>query len=132
MRNFEVFFAEHHGAFKQLMCVPSEITNESMGQPERFVVLMYDRTTEATEVNYARRQLFTQKSQTLENIPPTQTALKQHTKRTCYQYRPTAGSKHWFWIQRYQSHLTGAGHMKRLDHSRFGLRSLKHRHLALN
>ena len=38
------------------------------------------------EVLYdARRQLFTQKSQTLENIPPTQAALKQHIKRTCYQ-----------------------------------------------
>ena len=49
------------------------------------MVLMYDRTSEATEVNDARRQLFTQKYRTLENIPPTQAALKQHIKRTCYQ-----------------------------------------------
>ena len=52
---------------------------------QRFVVLMYDRTSEATKLNDARRQLFTQKSRTLENIPPTQVALKQHIKRTCYQ-----------------------------------------------
>eukprot|EP00057_Strongylocentrotus_purpuratus_P023508 XP_011677982.1 PREDICTED: Golgi apparatus protein 1-like [Strongylocentrotus purpuratus] len=37
------------------------------------------------EVNDARKQLFAQKSRNLENIPPTQAALKQHIKRTCYQ-----------------------------------------------
>ena len=45
---------------------------------ERYVVLMYDRTSEATEVNDARRQLFTQTSRTLENIPPTQAAHQMH------------------------------------------------------
>ena len=49
------------------------------------MVLMYDRTSEATEVNDARTQLFKPKSRTLENIPPTQAALKQHIKRTYYQ-----------------------------------------------
>jgi hypothetical protein len=52
---------------------------------ERFVVLMYDRTSEGTEVNDARKHLVTQKSRTLENIPPTLAALTQHIKRTCYQ-----------------------------------------------
>ena len=64
--------------------MPSETSNESMELLERFVVLMYDRTSEATEGNDARRQLFTQKYRTLDNIPPTQAALKQHIKRTCY------------------------------------------------
>ena len=78
-------FSEVNGAFKELHRMPSESSNESMELLERFVVLMYDRTSEATEVNYARRQLFTHKSRTLENIPPTQAALKQHINRTCYQ-----------------------------------------------
>ena len=52
--------------------MPTETSNESMELLERFVVLMYDRTSEATEVNDARRQLFTQKSRT-------------HIKRNCYQ-----------------------------------------------
>ena len=78
-------FPEVNDAFKELQCMPRETSNESMELLERFVVLMYDRTSEATEVNYARRLLFTQKSRTLENIPPTQAALKQHIKRTCYQ-----------------------------------------------
>ena len=52
---------------------------------ERFLVLMYNRTSESITVNGARKQLFAQKSRTLENIPPTQAALKQHIKRSCHQ-----------------------------------------------
>ncbi len=52
---------------------------------EQFVVLMYNQTSESTEVNDARKQLFTQKSRTLKNIPPNQAALKQHINHTCYQ-----------------------------------------------
>ena len=58
-----------------------------MIQLERFVVLMYDRTSECVEVNEARKQLFIQKSRTLENIPPTKAALEQHIKRARYQVR---------------------------------------------
>ena len=49
------------------------------------MVLMYDRSSESTEVDDVTRQLFTQKSRILESVPPTQAALKQHIKRTCYQ-----------------------------------------------
>ncbi|KAG0724688.1 hypothetical protein GWK47_040075 [Chionoecetes opilio] len=47
---------------------------------ERFVVLMYDRTSDTMEVNDARKQLFAHKSRALKNIPPTQAALQQHIK----------------------------------------------------
>lgn len=52
---------------------------------KRFVVLMYDRVSEASTVNEARKQLFTQKSRAIENLPPTKAVLVQHIKRTCYQ-----------------------------------------------
>ena len=52
---------------------------------ERFVVLLYDRTSDLELVNDARKWLFTQKSRTLDNIPPTQAALRQHIKRASYQ-----------------------------------------------
>ncbi len=78
-------FPEVTDAFNELLCMPSEVSEGSMLLLERFVVLMYDRTSECTEVNDARKQLLTRKSRTLENIPPTQAALKQHIKRTCYQ-----------------------------------------------
>ena len=52
---------------------------------ERFVVLLCDRTSNVTKVNEARQELFVKKSRTLENIPPTQEALLQHTKRAVIQ-----------------------------------------------
>ena len=39
---------------------------------QRFVVILYDRASLATDVNTARRELFTKKNRALENIPPTE------------------------------------------------------------
>ena len=61
------------------------ISEISMEIIERVVVLMYCRTSELSKVNDARKQLFTQSSHMLENIPPTQAALEQHIKRGRYQ-----------------------------------------------
>ena len=63
------------------------MSDSCMMQLERFVVLMYDRTSQCLEVNEARKQLFIQKSRTLENIPPTKATLEQHIKRATYQAR---------------------------------------------
>jgi hypothetical protein len=67
------------------MPLPGDVIELSMSRVERFVVLMYDKTSDTIEVNEARKQLFTQKSRTLENIPPTQAALRQHIRRAIYQ-----------------------------------------------
>ena len=53
-----------------------EISDACMIRLERFVVLMYDRTSDCLEVNEARKQLFIQKSRPLEAIPPTKAAYK--------------------------------------------------------
>ncbi|KAK6173286.1 hypothetical protein SNE40_016766 [Patella caerulea] len=55
---------------------------ETMG---RFVVLMYDRTSELQGVDAAGRHLFSKKSREIENIPPTSAALLKHTKRAAFQ-----------------------------------------------
>ena len=52
---------------------------------ERFTVVIYDKTSTLVSVNEARKELFCQKNTTMENIPPTQQALLQHTKRAVYQ-----------------------------------------------
>ena len=52
---------------------------------ERFVVLLYCRTSEDFSVNAARKDLFTKKGRSIDSIPPTQASLIQHTKRTTYQ-----------------------------------------------
>lgn len=56
-----------------------------LGLLERFVVLLYDRTSCQQHVNDARKQLFTQKGRGIEGLPPTQDALMQHIKRAAYQ-----------------------------------------------
>jgi len=62
-----------------------EINDDMFKTLQRFVVLMYDRTCPASTVNECRRLLFTKKSRTIENIPPTADALMQHTKRAIFQ-----------------------------------------------
>ncbi|WAR03350.1 hypothetical protein MAR_009908, partial [Mya arenaria] len=48
---------------------------------EKYVILLYDKTCQKT----ARQHLFTHQSRALENIPPTQAALKQRKLRTALQ-----------------------------------------------
>ena len=72
-------------AFHEIQQMSGDVSELSLSRVERFVVLMYDRTSDTMEVNEARKQLFTQKSRTLENIPPTKAALMQHIKRAAYQ-----------------------------------------------
>ena len=78
-------FTEVTYAFEELLRMPSDISEDSMSLLERFVVLMYDHTTDIMEVNDARKQLFALKSRALDSIPPTQAALHQHIKRASLQ-----------------------------------------------
>ena len=52
---------------------------------ERFVVLLYDRTSGLETVNEACKQLFAQKGQSVDSLPLTKAALIEHTKRAIYQ-----------------------------------------------
>ena len=52
---------------------------------ERFVVIMYCRTSGDMNVNTAGMILFSQMSRNIDNIPPPQAALYQHVKRASYQ-----------------------------------------------
>lgn len=71
--------------FLGLSNAPSEICDEWMSTLEQFVVLLYDRTSTASTVNDARKQLFTRKGRQFHALPPTRAALVQHVKRTTYQ-----------------------------------------------
>ena len=52
---------------------------------ERFVILMYDRTSAEEEINTARKIMFAQKGRELDKIPPTRDALTQHVCRAILQ-----------------------------------------------
>ena len=62
---------------------PNSLTLDSlhMQRLERFTVLMYNKSSNLSSVNEARRMMFTHGLKALESIPPTQHALFQHTKR---------------------------------------------------
>ena len=76
-------FLEVTDAFIELEREPSAVSEESMSWLERYVVLMYDNTSDTMEIYVARKQLFAHKGKTLEDIPPTQAAVKQYIKCTC-------------------------------------------------
>jgi hypothetical protein len=49
------------------------------------LIICYFRSSPCTKVNECRKYLFTRKDRQLENIPPTEDALYQHTLRAVYQ-----------------------------------------------
>ena len=56
----------------------SDTSDHTISVVEWFVMLLYDWTSDIMEVNAARKEFLTRKSRSLENLPPTQAALKQH------------------------------------------------------
>ena len=78
-------FSEATTAFLTLGSTPPEVNDTSMATLERFVVLLYDRTSAKTTVNDARKQLFVKKGRQFDNIPPTRAALLQHSKCAVFQ-----------------------------------------------
>lgn len=64
---------------------PVDIHSESFKILERFTIIMYQRSSWIESVNEARREMFCQQNKAMEYIPPTQSALLEHTKRAVYQ-----------------------------------------------
>ena len=71
--------------FTHLSHAPSEVTSNDMDEIERFLVLLYSRTSPLKKVNDARKQLFCHGNRQVENIPPTKEVLHQHVKRAAFQ-----------------------------------------------
>ena len=78
-------------------------------QIERFTILPYQKTSELSSVNEARKQMFSH-NRKIENVPPTAKALEEHVKRATYtagfiwgktlQADPIAPSpEHWGWTK---------------------------------
>ncbi|KAG7177316.1 hypothetical protein Hamer_G000627, partial [Homarus americanus] len=78
-------FPEVTTAFFSLASTPSELPDGVMSTLERFIVLLYDRTSTCCDVNVLRKKLFSRKSRSLEHLPLTRAALEQHIKRAAYQ-----------------------------------------------
>ena len=72
-------------SFYALHKAPEVITEEALLSLERFTILLYDKTSESSNINETRQLLFTRKGRQMMSLPPTQAALKQHTKRAVLQ-----------------------------------------------
>ena len=64
---------------------PEDVTEADLKLLENFVVLLYSKTCNTVEVNEARRILFARDNRSIENIPPTTAALKEHILRCILQ-----------------------------------------------
>ncbi|KAJ8402462.1 hypothetical protein AAFF_G00369510 [Aldrovandia affinis] len=76
---------EASGVFSKLSQYPPVVDDEDLKTLEKFVVMMYDRSSTAEGVDNARLDMFARKQRPYEAIPPTRSALKQHVKRAAYQ-----------------------------------------------
>ena len=73
-------FPEATESFKQLSLI-NRSDEADIKVVERFIILMYDRTSDLSDINKCRQHLFTKKSRPVEGCPPTKDALLQHIKR---------------------------------------------------
>ena len=66
--------------FEHLLLMEDNLSESVISVLEQFIVfLLYTRTSDLELVNDARKWLFTKKSHTLYNMPPTQAALRDST-----------------------------------------------------
>ena len=82
------FFSEATESFLHPVtnpCHPLSSESREFKVIEQFTCLMYDRNTSCEKVNDLRKDLFPRKVQMMQNLPPTQAALIQHTNRSIYQ-----------------------------------------------
>ena len=79
-------FDEVMETFSKLSHFPTEVTDADLKTVERFVVLMYIRSSAATGVDEARLQhMLARNQRPHDSILPTQAALREHAKRAAYQ-----------------------------------------------
>ena len=76
---------EASDVFTRLSQYPPTVDDDDLTTLEKFVVMMYDRSSTARVVDDARLDMFARKQRPYEAIPPTRAALHQYVKRATYQ-----------------------------------------------
>ena len=71
--------------FEEMSSCPEKPSIDCICTIERFIIILYDRTSTCTNIDMARKHLFTKKGRSMEGLPPTQAALYQHILRAAYQ-----------------------------------------------
>ena len=73
--------AEASDVFARLSQYSPTVNDNEVDILDKFVVMVYDRSSTATGVNNARLDMFARKQRPYKAIPPTRSALFQHVKR---------------------------------------------------
>ena len=71
--------------FQKLSQCPEEISTNDFGIIQKFIIYLYDKSSNESKVDNARIVMFTQKNKEYNNIPPTEDALKMHALCAAYQ-----------------------------------------------
>lgn len=71
-------------AFRQMALTPCELNDGLMETLERFVILLYDKTSDQDCVNAPREDMFYRKGRQINNIW-SRAALFKHCKKVMYQ-----------------------------------------------
>ena len=72
-------------AFAKLSMYPTVFGDEEKEVLEIIVIIMYDRSSSAIDIDSVRLYIFARKQKSYDAIPPTSAAMDFHTKRTAYQ-----------------------------------------------
>lgn len=62
-----------------LSSAPADISEELLKSIERFIILVYDKTSKCVDINKARKMLADKNN--VQLIPPLKAAMEQHVKR---------------------------------------------------
>ncbi len=77
-------FPDLSDALLRLSSAPIEISDQDFHTIDRFVILLYDRTSTCSDIDKGTQNIVTKKNN-VELIPPTKAALEEHVKRAVYQ-----------------------------------------------
>ena len=78
-------YPEASEALAKLSMYPPVIGDEEKKVLGRFVIIMYDRSSSATDIDSVRLDMFARKQNSYDAILPTSAPLYYHTKRAAYQ-----------------------------------------------
>ncbi len=79
-------YPEVTAAFTEMSSSVMGLSDETMKIFEHFLIILYERTSEFSELTEARKHLFTKKGRhRTESLPPTKAALTEHARRAAYQ-----------------------------------------------
>ena len=125
---------EASGVFSKLIHYPPVVDDEDLEILEKFVVMMYDRSSTAEDVDEARLDMFARKQRPYKAIPPTRSALKQqsvlpskhvqphliNTFSCAGSVQPASGDSQQYVNQKHRLLKTGAGPRKVICGRLFG------------